>query len=454
MKKIIQSISFITVVSCPFLNITSICGESQSLLERINQELFTAIGTHRPLTVIKNLISLGGDVNAVNDGGIPILIAAVIENNREAVEYLIEQGADVNDADNGGVTALMNAAKYGHYDVAEKLISNGASINIALEHGEPALLFAAKSDSTAIIDLLLNHNAAVDSVNTSGISPLMVVAGKGNIEAVKLLIAKKADVNLFDFKKGLTALMLAAINGHSAVCELLINAGADYTMINYSGMIALELAELHGKWKIAKSIKTWAKKREQARIGYVATEDDSSDSKVWTLLRSSANCYANGPDRKESIDACCEKIKSDRAACVEKCNCLERCKDKRDRAADTCKSQCYDNCESPCRFDYYKIPLQCELIELSKDNTLPDECSGSQCRQARKKCHGHGCSASEECWGTHCQAAVCYGTQCSGLQTCYGDQCSAGDECYGAQCKAAICYGNECQNITQGYCKK
>jgi ankyrin repeat protein len=47
----------------------------------------------------------------------------------------------------------------------------------------------------------------------------------GNLKKVKQLLEKGADVNAREYEYGWTALMLAALNGHKEVVELLIEKG-------------------------------------------------------------------------------------------------------------------------------------------------------------------------------------------------------------------------------------
>ena len=55
---------------------------------------------------------------------------------------------------------------------------------------------------------------------------LLYLVEKNNIDLVKKFIANCADVNA-KYDNGMTALMLASINGHKEICELLIENGAD-----------------------------------------------------------------------------------------------------------------------------------------------------------------------------------------------------------------------------------
>jgi ankyrin repeat protein len=66
---------------------------------------------------------------------------------------------------------------------------------------------------------------------------------------VTLLLERGANVNAQAAglsRTNLTPLHLAARNGHTAVCRLLLAAGADQTMLSSSGKTALSLALAEG----------------------------------------------------------------------------------------------------------------------------------------------------------------------------------------------------------------
>ena len=70
----------------------------------------------------------------------------------------------------------------------------------------------------------------------------MIAANSGSVEAVRDLIAHGAHVNAAESRKGQTALMWAAAEGHSDVVKLLIDKGADVKAVSKSGFTALVFA--------------------------------------------------------------------------------------------------------------------------------------------------------------------------------------------------------------------
>ena len=67
-----------------------------------------------------------------------------------------------------------------------------------------------------------------------GITALMLASMEGYTEIVGLIISKGADVNTVD-NDGNTALMLASVEGHTETAGLLISKGADVNVVGNDG---------------------------------------------------------------------------------------------------------------------------------------------------------------------------------------------------------------------------
>ena len=120
-------------------------------------------------------------------------------NQKEIAEYFQQQGMDPNQRLQGtstkpgqeGMFGLFLAAQHGHTNIVELLLNGGANPNQTWE----------------------------------GYSPLHIAAKAGHLDAVTALV----NFNKVDLDKvcnDVTALYLAAENGHCAVVEFLLNKGA------------------------------------------------------------------------------------------------------------------------------------------------------------------------------------------------------------------------------------
>jgi ankyrin repeat protein len=149
------------------------------------------------------------------------LIQSAYDGKLADVEILVAKGAAVNLQDKKKRTPLILAASNGHTPVVEFLISKGAEVNAKDSGGESALMYASKRSFNETAALLLKHGAEVNvQSKKKGITALMLAAVWGNVELVQMLLEHGADANRTD-TFGRTAKFLAQKKGNSAVVDLL-----------------------------------------------------------------------------------------------------------------------------------------------------------------------------------------------------------------------------------------
>ena len=139
-------------------------------------------------------------------------------------------------------TPLMRATISGDVETARKYL---ASKNKKSNRGETAYTLAIKASQGAMLELL-------DPTDRSGVTALMRAADKGDIEAVRLLIPLQrrrqaaGEVQMSGLcVPNRTALMGAAIHGHTNVVRLLIEH--ETGMLDNTGSTALILAAFHNR---------------------------------------------------------------------------------------------------------------------------------------------------------------------------------------------------------------
>ncbi len=240
--------------------------------------LIAAAGNGRS-AIVQQLLARGAKINLTNDEAHTALMSAAARGDYQLAHLLIGAGASVDDKNNQGETALFLATQYGHLStvkvllnaaanpnlkntipankpnsgftplmyaathgltsevvdwpgITQLLLENGANPNINNTHGESALVYARnKRDST--IMALLKQAGAKDDQAYVGLSPdeaLVKAARLGDSYKGKQLLANGANVNYVD-RNGVTPLLAAAHEGHLALLQQLVEAGAEINFV-------------------------------------------------------------------------------------------------------------------------------------------------------------------------------------------------------------------------------
>ena len=236
------------------------------------------------VSAIEALLAAGADVNDANDRGWTPLHAAAYANRPEIASLLIEKGAALDaEAHGAGGTPLIAALFWGHREVADLLgrhsvapgnLRAAAGLGIAKlveecfnrdgtltpeacaargfyrphsgfpdwqpstdpqEVLDEALVWACKSDRSTVLERLVRAGARLDADPYRGTS-LIWAAAHNRIEAATWLLDHGANVNQkgtfggLTHGQGVTALHMAAQNGHMAMVKLLVGRGADRSL--------------------------------------------------------------------------------------------------------------------------------------------------------------------------------------------------------------------------------
>ncbi|XP_010928614.1 probable E3 ubiquitin-protein ligase XBOS32 isoform X2 [Elaeis guineensis] len=214
------------------------------------------------------------------------------KGHHEIVSLLIESGVDINLRNSRGQTALMQACLYGHWEVVQILMLFNANIHrMDYLSGGTALHFAALNGHTRCIRLLLadyvpstpdfwnivrrrltnEASTKFEEITTSstlseivnrradgGITALHMAALNGHVESVQLLLDLGACVSEVTVEDGTTIdligarstpLHYAACGGNAVCCQILIARGASLTAKNANGWTPLMVARSwHKNW--------------------------------------------------------------------------------------------------------------------------------------------------------------------------------------------------------------
>jgi len=177
------------------------------------------------------------------------LYNAVTENDTDLVAELLALSADPA-APTGELqrTALHQAAHLNHTSCLTILVRNGATMSTEDSKGDTPLHLAAWAGHVEALSALLAHGADVDWLSgRDGYSPLWCAVSAYHIDAARLLLRHGARVSLRSTSGGgLMPLHQAAVTGQSAMCELLLERGAQVDSADEDSNTPLHYAAASG----------------------------------------------------------------------------------------------------------------------------------------------------------------------------------------------------------------
>ena len=231
---------------------------------------------------VTTLLDRGADVNAQQFRGQTAVMWAAAEGHAEVVQLLIDRGADLTLSSAastkperrpaGGMTALLFASRQGELAAVRALLDGGADPNQTGADSTSPLLIAVVNGHYDVASLLLERGANPSTADSNGRSPLYTVIDLRNVQwsqgpapvltqerhmlMIEQLLDAGADLTVkitakvghrgsFDMRwtdlKGGTPFLRAAWNGDIEVMRLLLERGADPTVVTESNETALLL---------------------------------------------------------------------------------------------------------------------------------------------------------------------------------------------------------------------
>lgn len=143
---------------------------------------------------IQRLLKRGFDPNTPNEKGVPgLMVALQVPAPKTALLLAKHPSTKVEFSNSLGETPLMLAAITNQLDLANVLIARGADVN---REGWTPLHYAATKGHREMMRLLLENDAYIDSESANGTTPLMMAAFSTSPLAVKLLLEEGADPTL------------------------------------------------------------------------------------------------------------------------------------------------------------------------------------------------------------------------------------------------------------------
>ena len=208
-------------------SIVAACLDAGASLEEKNNEGFTPLHLAAQegfVSILKLLVERGAQLGARTSTG---LTALHMCGYKGAIEYILGQQGDLLDATTlEGFTPLHTALANGLVHASEILLGRGASVDAVTKKGLTPVHIAAQKGYIKILQRLVASHAAIEVKTHDGSTALHLAAAGNQVDMVKYLINSEPGLRDLRNSSDLTALHVAAQNGHLASVEALLAAGA------------------------------------------------------------------------------------------------------------------------------------------------------------------------------------------------------------------------------------
>ena len=138
--------------------------------------------------------------------------------------------------------SIFDYIKSGALDEISQLIVDNPSVKDAKdERGFPAIVMAAYSNKSEVVSLLIDSGCDVNQLDAAKNTALMGVAFKGYLQIADQLIRAKSHIDHQNVQ-GATALIYASMFGHVEMSQLLVDNGADTSILDNNQKTAIDHA--------------------------------------------------------------------------------------------------------------------------------------------------------------------------------------------------------------------
>jgi ankyrin repeat protein len=194
--------------------------------ERDYSEALMLAVAENHLTVARQLIKLGGDVNFNSSNGVRPVVVATCKQHFEMVALLVYSGANINTPVNTGAHAIHFAARLG-IPILTMVLQKGGNVFARTNQKNTALHYAVEALRIDNVRALLDAGSDVNAANDIGRTPLLLACYLHNYAMVEMLLQRGADPNQCDSKLSfpLNNLVLSSFYSFH-VFDLLVRYGA------------------------------------------------------------------------------------------------------------------------------------------------------------------------------------------------------------------------------------
>ena len=214
----------------------------------------------------KQLILQGVNINYQNPDGRTALHFAAHSDRLNIIKILLNAGAEIDLEDKHHHTPLVLSVEAKKYDVMLHLITSGADVTQLAKHpdrdlGREALSYAINSKNVDVAKVLTAKGVGIEGLlcTSPPMTALMWTAQEGDASLTRQLILQGVNVN-YQNPHGYTALHFASQHNHIQCGILLVEAGADVSIVNKASQTPLDLSSTEFKDAILQTLSFQTKK--------------------------------------------------------------------------------------------------------------------------------------------------------------------------------------------------
>ena len=197
---------------------------------------------------------------------------------------------------------LLEACESGDHEAVSRLLDEGADITTKNSNGDTGLHLGVCRGHEQVVMTLINHGI---DVNISDIkwTPLMEAAQAGQLKMVQILLDHGAKVNTKSDDGGVTALNKATIGNFPDIVSLLLQHGADETIADNGGQIAIQRAEEQGYDEVIKVFcEAWKKKGSSLHVELLTAAKEGRGRLVLGLITAGADIQTRDERGETGLD--------------------------------------------------------------------------------------------------------------------------------------------------------
>ena len=165
------------------------------------------------------------------------------EQGNKRASLRLEQLQDLPDIEDRKISRddVFNAIQHNDEALINSLISSQADLNLIDRHGNSTVMAALLAGWPRLAGTLIPGSTQLERANSLGNRPIHVASARGYQGIVIELLINNVDIDQTN-AHGDTALMLAAKNKYTEIAELLLDLGANHSLVNKKQKSAADLA--------------------------------------------------------------------------------------------------------------------------------------------------------------------------------------------------------------------